>query len=120
METIKSVTKFLKENVEFLQNNEDYGNNYRNKYERKVNIDINPIIKKIQYFMGIGSNYSYIKEMKLFSMNNNVINEYVNLQKEMHKGVDKIRRLSLFGYTISHICQAILNIVIYFIFIICL
>lgn len=86
---------------------------YRNKYERQVNIDINPIIRKIQYFMGIGSNYSYIKEMKLFSMNNNVINEYVNLQKEMHKGVDKTRRLSLFGYTISHISQAILNIVIY-------
>ena len=86
---------------------------YRNRYERKVEIDINPIIRKIQYFMGIGSNYSYIKEMKLFSMNNNVVNEYVNLQKEMYKGVNKTRRLSLFGYTISHISQAILNIVIY-------
>ena len=86
---------------------------YRNKYERKVDIDINPIIRKIQYFMGIGSNYSYVKEMKLFSMNDNVINEYVNLQKEMHKGVDKTRRLSLFGYTISYISQAILNIVVY-------
>ena len=86
---------------------------YRNRYERKVEIDINPIIRKIQYFMGIGSNYSYIKEMKLFSMNNNVVNEYVNLQKKMYKGVNKTRRLSLFGYTISHISQAILNIVIY-------
>ena len=37
---------------------------YRQKYNRGVYIDINPILRKIQYFMSIGEDISSVKEIK--------------------------------------------------------
>ena len=41
---------------------------YRQKYNRGVHIDINPILRKLQYFMQIGEDVSYVKEIKTYLM----------------------------------------------------
>lgn len=86
---------------------------YRQKYNRSVHIDINPILRKLQYFMRIGEDASYVKEIKTYSMDKKMVKQYVDLQNQMRVGVDKTRKLSLFGYGISHAMDAILNGIVY-------
>lgn len=86
---------------------------YRQKYNRGVYIDINPILRKIQYFMSIGEDISSVKEIKTYLMSKKMVKCYVDLQNQMRVGIDKTRKLSLLGYGISYIMDTILNGIVY-------
>ncbi len=86
---------------------------YRQKYNRGVHIDINPILRKLQYFMQIGEDVSYVKEIKTYLMDKKMVKRYVDLQNQMRIGIDKTRKLSLFGYGISYAMDTILNGIVY-------
>lgn len=86
---------------------------YRQKYERSIHLDINPIVRRIGYFMQIGSDFSYIKEIKTYLMEKQILTRYVDLHNEAREGIDKSRRLTLVGYAIAYVMGAVLNGIIY-------
>lgn len=86
---------------------------YRNKYRRAIDVDLNPISRKIQYFTDIGSSFSYIKEIKTYGMEKPLLGKYSVLQSEMYKGIDRAIHLSLAGYIIAHVMNFLLDILGY-------
>ena len=86
---------------------------YRNKFRREIDVEINPISRKIKYFVSIGSSFSFIKEIKTYRMESPLLNKYNTLQGEFHQGMDKTIRLSLLGYIIAHITNFLLEVVGY-------
>lgn len=86
---------------------------YRKKYERGVHVDITPTLRKIRYFMDIGADVSYVKEIKTYQMDRKLIERYVDLEKNMYAKVDKTRKISLCSYGIAHVMGAVLNGIVY-------
>lgn len=86
---------------------------YRNKYRRAIDVDLNPISRKIQYFTDIGSSFSFIKEIKTYGMEKSLLSKYSVLQGEMYKGIDKAIHLSMAGYIIAHVMNFLLDILGY-------
>lgn len=86
---------------------------YRNKFTRAINVNINPLVRRVEYFMDIGSSFSFIKEIKTYGMKKELANRYSDLQGEIYKGLDKTIHLSLMGYIISHVSYFLLNMVSY-------
>lgn len=82
---------------------------YRNKYRRSIDIDMNPISRRIKYFTNIGSSFSFIKEIKTYGMGGHLLDRYNTLQGKLYEGTDKAIRLSLAGYIISHIMNFLLE-----------
>lgn len=86
---------------------------YRQKYERSIHLDLTPAVRRNGYFMQIGSDFSFVKEIKTYLMDKQIIKRYIDLQNELRNGIDKSLSLSLAGYAIAYVMEAVLNGVVY-------
>lgn len=86
---------------------------YRNKCNRAIDVDFNPISRRVWYFVETGSSFSRIKEIKTYGMKKRLVAMYSDLQKEMRGGINKVFHLSLVGTIISHVLNFLLDTAAY-------
>lgn len=86
---------------------------YRNRYSRAVDVDLNPVLRRVRYFVEIGASFSCMKEIKTYGMKKKLVDEYAKLQEETRQGLNKVIHLSLTGYMISHVMQLLLDGAVY-------
>lgn len=85
----------------------------QNKFRRAIDIDLNSISRKIVYFDGIGSDFSYSKEIKNYGMIKPLVSRFSAIQVEWYKGCNKVTRNSLGGFCVSHAASFVLDAVVY-------
>jgi len=86
---------------------------YRNKFRRSIDVDLNPLQRRVMYFFNMGSSFSFIKEIKAYKMEKELYNRYSDIQRDICKGIDKTIHLSLAGYIIANIMNLLLDGVAY-------
>ncbi len=86
---------------------------HQNKFRRAIDVDLNPISRKIIYFDEIGSNFSHSKEIKNYGMIKPLVSKFLAIQKEWHDGANKVTRASLGGFCVSYVANFVLNAVVY-------
>ena len=84
---------------------------YRNKFRRSIDVDLNPLQRRVAYFFNIGS--SFIKEIKTYKMEKELLSRYSATQSDICKGLDKTIHLSLAGYIIANVMNLLLDGVAY-------
>ena len=86
---------------------------YRNKFRRSIDVDLNPLQRRVAYFFNIGSSFSFIKEIKTYKMEKELLSRYSATQRDICKGLDKTIHLSLAGYIIANVMNLLLDGVAY-------
>lgn len=86
---------------------------YRNKFRRAIDVDLNPLQRRVMYFFNIGSSFSFIKEIKTYKMEKELLSRYSAIQGDICKGLDKTIHLSLAGYIIANVMNLLLDGVAY-------
>ena len=86
---------------------------YRNKFRRSIDVDLNPLQRRVGYFFNIGSSFSFIKEIKTYKMEKELLSRYSATQSDICKGLDKTIHLSLAGYIIANVMNLLLDGVAY-------
>lgn len=82
---------------------------YRNKFRRAIDVDLNPLQRRVMYFFNIGSSFSFIKEIKTYKMEKELLSRYSGVQSDICKGLDKTIHLSLAGYIIANVMNLLLD-----------
>jgi ABC-type multidrug transport system fused ATPase/permease subunit len=86
---------------------------HQNKFRRAIDVDLNPISRKIIYFNEIGSDFSYSKEIKNYGMIKPLVSKFFAIQNEWYEGCNKVTRNSLGGFCVSYVANFVLNAVVY-------
>ena len=86
---------------------------YRNKFRRAVKVDMNPIQRRLDYFVNLSKSYQIMKDYKIYNMRAKLLERYGELRNDIYNGYRKTVLLSYTSYALAHIMNFIMNISVY-------